>query len=355
MEIEEEKTVYSHLLSDEAKWLIIHYKRLEFPDSETAAIVGACCDRPTLSRQTVNSIWSKYQQTGQVENLWNQEGRPALLNEEDLRRLEKFFLKNPKKSVNEAIHKLGIDASRETVNREILDWGLRAYRAPKKFYLRPDNARLREEFAIKMANKGFRYWKKIVFSDESSFQLLNANGRILIRRFEDEDYRHKNVQVTGQCDTLMVWGAISSEGVGPLVRIDSIEEGMTTLNGVRYLTLLQRYLMRNFPGLRDQSLIFQHDNAPSHRSYLVSDWLDEKGILKLNWPSQSPDLNLIEGIWNSLKYRLRGETFLTKDDLWKRLKKEWKKIEPKMVLDLYLTMPDRIDALKKAKGGHTKY
>jgi len=47
MEIEEEKTVYSHLLSDEAKWLIIHYKRLEFSDSETASIVGACViDQP---------------------------------------------------------------------------------------------------------------------------------------------------------------------------------------------------------------------------------------------------------------------------------------------------------------------
>ena len=91
MEIEEEKAVTPHLLSDEIKYLIVHYKQLDFSDSETAEIVGLFCNRPTISRQTVKSVWVKFCETGQVGNLWSTIGRPSILTEEDFKRLEKFF------------------------------------------------------------------------------------------------------------------------------------------------------------------------------------------------------------------------------------------------------------------------
>jgi len=49
--------------------------------------------------------------------------------------------------------------------------------------------------------------------------------------------------------------------VGPLVRVDQIEEGEETLNGARYLTILQRHLLQNYPKLKNQRLYFQQDNA----------------------------------------------------------------------------------------------
>ena len=94
----------------------------------------------------------------------------------------------------------------------------------------------------------------------------------------------------------MVWGAISIDGPGPLVRIDSIVDGEDTLNGARYLKLLQRYVMQNYPYLKDQRYVFQQDNAPSHREKSVQEWFNFKGINLATWPAQSPDLNLIEAI-----------------------------------------------------------
>jgi len=35
---------------------------------------------------------------------------------------------------------------------------------------------------------------------------------------------------------------------------------------------------------------------------------------------------MTQDIWNDLKYRLKGEIFMTKEDLWRRLKREWKRI-----------------------------
>jgi transposase len=153
----------------------------------------------------------------------------------------------------------------------------------------------------------------------------------------------------------MVWGVISHKGVGPLVRIDSIEEGEATLNGERYLTILQRYLLRNYPTLKEQKLVFQQDNAPSHRYNRVASWIEEKEIEKLVWPPQSPDMSLIESVWNDMKFRLRGKVFTNKDQLWKALKREWRLISPSFIKDLYEGMPRRIGALLEAEGRHTKY
>ena len=153
----------------------------------------------------------------------------------------------------------------------------------------------------------------------------------------------------------MVWGIISYNGIGPLVRIDKIEEGERTLNGERYLTILKRYLLRNYSNLANQKLIFQQDNAPPHRYHEVQTWLREKEIVMMNWPPQSPDMSLIENVWNELKFRLRGKAYSNKEKLWKDLQREWKLISKEYIRGLYDSLPRRLQALKKSKGNHTIY
>ena len=153
----------------------------------------------------------------------------------------------------------------------------------------------------------------------------------------------------------MIWGIISEKGLGPIVRIDSLEEGETTLNRERSLTLLQRYLIQNFPNLKEKKLILQQDNAPAHRYHKINEWLDKKEVKKLDWPPQSPDLNLIEDVWNEIKFRLRGKAFQDKEKLWKEIKKEWKNISNSFIKNLYQSLLRRIEVIEKAKGKNTKY
>jgi len=133
MEIEETKTEQNnHLLTDQMKWMIIHYKTEGESNKKTAQEVGKKYGRPNLHPQTVNSIWLKYQETQSVENFWNMEGRPSVLEDKDKERLKRFFKRNPKKSINQAKAALNIPASRMTLNRHALAIGFQAYRAPKK-------------------------------------------------------------------------------------------------------------------------------------------------------------------------------------------------------------------------------
>jgi len=308
-----------------------------------------------LSRQSVKTVWLKFQRTETIDNEWNKRGRPQILDEEDFEEIKTFFNKNPKKSVNEAINSLKLDASRATVNKAILSRGLKAYRAPKKFYISPINISKRLDFANQFECMTLNYWKKVIFSDESSFALYNSNGRTLVRRLQDHKFHTKNVQMQGQSQTLMVWGIISFNGIGPLVRVDRIEEGEATLNGERYLTILKRYLLRNYTNLTLQKMIFQQDNAPAHRYHKVQSYLEDKKIKKINWPPQSPDMNLIESVWNELKFRLRGKVYRNKNKLWNDLQREWKLISKEYIRNLYYSLPQRIVKLKHVKGKHTKY
>ncbi|GFT58651.1 transposable element Tcb1 transposase [Trichonephila clavipes] len=87
----------------------------------------------------------------------------------------------------------------------------------------------------------------------------------------------------------MVWGCMSSHGVGRLHIVSG------TVKAMDYIEILQNKLL---PTARDllgnQSWIFQDDNAPCHRAKVVQKWLEDHTVNRMNWPGQSPDLNPIE-------------------------------------------------------------
>src|SRR5258708_16911717 len=99
------------------------------------------------------------------------------------------------------------------------------------------------------------------------------------------------------------------------------------------------------------------DNDPKHTSKKAKTWFNDHGFTVMEWPSQSPDLNPIEHLWNHVKKKL-GECEEPPSgvhELWDWFQEEWEKIEPSFCHNLIESMPRRIEAVLKAKGGYTKY
>ena len=86
-------------------------------------------------------------------------------------------------------------------------------------------------------------------------------------------------------------------------------------------------------------------------------WLEEQPFGVLDWPAQSPDLNPIEHLWAWLKRRLnqydRAPSGMV--ELWERVQAEWDKFGAGECKRLIHSMPDRIRAVLKARGGWTEY
>lgn len=74
-----------------------------------------------------------------------------------------------------------------------------------------------------------------------------------------------------------------------------------------------------------------------------------------SWPANSPDMNPIEHLWPLVGQKLVGRVYHGKEDLWAALQPAFASITRAQIQKLYDSMPDRLKALKAARGGHTRY
>ncbi|KAG1276163.1 hypothetical protein G6F66_012607 [Rhizopus arrhizus] len=113
-----------------------------------------------------------------------------------------------------------------------------------------------------------------------------------------------------------------------------------------------------YGGGRDGDFIFQQDNDPKHIAKITTTYLKEEAKYPvLPWPSQSPDLNPIEHMWRHLKLKLAlyEQRARGVHELWERIKIEWETFDKDICCKYIDSMPARVQAVIKAKGGNTIY
>ncbi|GFW82509.1 transposable element Tcb2 transposase [Trichonephila clavipes] len=91
------------------------------------------------------------------------------------------------------------------------------------------------------------------------------------------------------------------------------------------------------------AFILMDGNCMPHRANLVEDFFFEEGIVRMEWPACSSDMNPIEHVWDALGRRVAGRqpTPQTLQKLEKALLEEWDRIPLFVINSLIDSMPQR--------------
>lgn len=185
-------------------------------------------------------------------------------------------------------------------------------------------------------------WNKIGFSDESSIW-IGLRGRKRWTNLKEEDFE----RVVKYPVKLHIWGYITGIGIKRI----HIFEGI--MDAFKYIEILTISFLDIF--FQNSDLIFQDDNDPKHRSEDVINWKNAYNIKSLEWPSNSPDLNPIENVWQILKNKVSKTKINTKDGLIKCIETKWNEIDDNIIKNLISSMPMRINEVIKNKGDYIDY
>ena len=156
--------------------------------------------------------------------------------------------------------------------------------------------------------------------------------------------------------TVGVWASIRLGEKGPMLVLNKGRR----MNSDIYIDEVLRPLGLSFYEAcltRRGLTIWMDDGASYHTSKKVIDWGRRNGLLRMDWPPQSPDLNPIENLWRIIKIRVsaRRHQIHTIEAMEQAIREEWELLTEEDFRRCIESMPERIRFLIKAKGGSIKY
>lgn len=136
-----------------------------------------------------------------------------------------------------------------------------------------------------------------------------GDSRSRIIRKKNEAYHPDCLKRKVKFASVMVWGSMSSKGVGKLHFIDGI------VNTDKYLDISEQSLLPTMEEalVSGEDFIFQQDGAACHTSKKALKWFDKFNVPLLKWVASSPDLSPIETLWHNMKKQLRANPTSTND------------------------------------------
>lgn len=241
---------------------------------------------------------------------------------------------------------------------------------PLKLKLQPrlteDQKRRRLEFAKARKNWSVQDWRRILFSDESPFEIFQAPNRQNDRVWAHNSSQVPVVETVKQPLKILVWGMMSYRGLSDL---HIIPRGQT-VTADYYVEEVMKKTAASAMQRREENgpptevkllpkmsrAIFQQDGAPAHHARKTQDWCRdnfpgfwEKGT----WPGNSPDLSPIENLWAIVKEELNKMKPATSEKtLIQNVQVAWRRIKAETLDNLMCGMPERMRECIRLHGGY---
>ena len=145
-------------------------------------------------------------------------------------------------------NELGISLHVDTIRKRAHEVGLFERVSRKKPYVNKSNPGKRLKFGKKMLEKPMDFWKNVVWSDESKFNLLGSDGKVVVWKTLHEEF----VQYL-RSNAAVVWSCFIRQRIGKLCLLDDI------MNRFYCRDILEQNLQSSINHVRlDQRCIFMH-------------------------------------------------------------------------------------------------
>jgi transposase len=152
----------------------------------------------------------------------------------------------------------------------------------------------------------------------------------------------------------MFWGSFAGRRKGPSFFWEKEFGGIDARKYVSHILPL----VLAFVSSQEEEVLFQQDNAPSHKARLTQQALREMGIKVLRWPPNSPDLNPIENVWHWMKNWIEHNCDVQSLSLWDlrvKIQEAWEAVPEEFLLDLAHSIPRRLRMVIEANGETIQY
>ncbi|KAG0435929.1 hypothetical protein HPB47_018237 [Ixodes persulcatus] len=177
---------------------------------------------------TVNRILQAFHYEQRIENL-PRGSRPKVTTVDEDRMIVAAAVEDPTLTAKEIRSELGLTVSVSTIRERLHEAGLRSRVPARKPMLSADNRHRRLLFAQEHSSRTVADWQNVVFTDESAFT-TRWDKRQRIWRADRTS--------SGRC-SVSVWGALSKDGLGPLVRLDG------RFNSAAYMDVIETWTARS--------------------------------------------------------------------------------------------------------------
>jgi len=152
----------------------------------------------------------------------------------------------------------------------------------------------------------------------------------------------------------MIWVAITRDARSEIGFIDG------SLGARKYKTLLQAKLipfMQQVEHATGVVPVFQHDRATAHTAVATTEWLAEKGIDEMDWPSKGADINPIENILGALARLVYADNrqFASVRELKAAILDCWTRLSQGVIAAAVDSMPHRMVEVVAKHGGRIGY
>ena len=156
----------------------------------------------------------------------------------------------------------------------------------------------------------------------------------------------------------MIWAAVMLRKKGLIVVLEYPGGKGGWMNKEQYISQVLNSHLKGFYDqieLKRPRVVFQQDGAPSHTAKLMKTWFTDNEVALFPHPPNSPDLNPVEPVLHELKKLFRAQPHLPSSipQLISDIHDAWDQL-PQEDIDKHIrTMPKRVQAVLKAKGGYT--